>query len=140
MHTSHTSTHTSTHLGQSLDALLEGTLAPAEAVQARQHLEDCEHCTKEHARLAGAMAAAQALGKARAPMGFAARVLRRVRLQRHRQLRKIALDQRVPFEGVIVVLLAAAAAAVLVGYGVFSRSAAVAEHQPSTPASSPVAR
>jgi anti-sigma factor RsiW len=117
-----TATH---HLGEKLDALVEGTLAPAETAHARQHLEDCETCTKEHARLAGAVAAVQALGKAHAPMGFGARVLRRVRMQRHRQLRQIALEQRVPYEGVIVVILAAAAAAVLMGYGLYTRSAEV---------------
>lgn len=131
-----------THLGETLDGLLDGTLSTEAANAARAHLSACDDCSARFTKLSGAVAAVQGLGRARAPEGFGARVLKRVRSQRRAGLRRPGLDQKLPFEGVIVLILAAAAAAVLIGYGIhesaglFAKNAAAPKAE-ATPTARP---
>jgi anti-sigma factor RsiW len=113
-----TTTDTNAHLGERLQALLDRELPPGDEAAARAHLASCADCAGRHARLAGAMTAVAGLGRARAPMGFAARVLKRVRAQRRGHGLRASIDQKVHYEGGIIVLLAAAAAALILAYGV----------------------
>lgn len=128
------------HLGESLDLLVDGALAPAQAAAAKAHLDGCTDCTKAHARLCGAVAAARGLGPVRAPEGFAARVLKRVRSQRRAGLRRPGLDQKVPYEGGIIVILVAAAAALMVAYGVHTYGGVFAKNDVPAPRAPATAR
>jgi anti-sigma factor RsiW len=106
------------HLGPQLHALLDRELSPADESQARKHLDACPKCAAEHEKLSGAVAALQGLGRARAPEGFAGRVLKRMRGQRRGAPLRALSDNKLQFEGVIVVLIAAAAAAAILAYEV----------------------
>jgi hypothetical protein len=81
---------------------------------------------------------AQSLGSARAPSGFAARVLKRVRRDRRGVLSR-GLAQKVPYEGGIVLILASAAAALLLAYGLHSHGGLFAKNDgpPRAPAPAP---
>ncbi len=113
-----------------LTALVDGELSAAEAEALRAHLAGCPPCAAEHAKAKAASRALHGLGKARAPLGFGARVLKRVRRERHSLLRHDGLDQKVPFEGAIILFLVAAAAAVLVGYEIHARGGLFASNAP----------
>lgn len=113
----HVGTNTE-HLGERLHALLDRELTAHEESQAKAHLASCSKCAAEHAKLAGAMTSLAALGTARAPEGFASRVLKRARAQRKGYSLRTLSDQKLQFEGAIVVILAAALAAAIIAYEV----------------------
>lgn len=101
------------HLGERIFALIDHDLSPQDEASARSHLDECEDCAAEHQKIANAVGAVAALGRARAPEGFAARVIRRVRSDRRSSGLRALAEQKVPYEGVIILILAAAAAAVM---------------------------
>jgi anti-sigma factor RsiW len=105
------------HLGEQIYALIDRELTAQEEASARDHLAGCSACAAEHLRLARTVGLVNGLGHARAPEGFAARVLKRARALRRANGLRVLADHKVPYEGVIVVLLAAAAATLLLVYG-----------------------
>ncbi len=98
------------HLGWRLDALVEHELSADDEAVVRTHLAGCEGCAAEHRRLESTVGLVAGLGRVRAPEGFAARLLKRARSQRHGAGLRVLAEHKVPYEGVIVVLLVAAAA------------------------------
>ncbi len=118
------------HLGERMHLLLDRELSPQDEAAAHEHLEGCPTCTAEHAKLAGAVAALGSLGRARAPEGFAARVAKRVRAARRGHGLRPSVDQKVPYEGGIIILLAAAVTALIIGYELKSNSNPVAKNDP----------
>jgi anti-sigma factor RsiW len=108
----------SEHLGERLHALLDRELSAHDESTARAHLASCSKCAAEHARLASAVTALGAMGTARAPEGFAARVLKRARAQRKSYGLRSLSDQKLQFEGAIIVIIAAAVAAAIITYEV----------------------
>lgn len=117
------------HLGERLHALIDRELGPEDEAKARAHLAACETCRVTHAKLAGAVTAVAALGRSRASEGFAARVLKRVRAERRGFGLRATIDQKVPYEGSIIVLLAAAMAAALLAYGLTSDGGLLARNE-----------
>lgn len=122
------------HLGETLHALIDGELGPADEARAHAHLSDCAPCRGQHDRLAAAVTAVKGLGTARAPMGFAARVLRRVRLARRSGHLRPSPEHKVHYEGGIIVLLAAAGAAAVLAYGVASQGGGLFVRNDAPPA------
>jgi anti-sigma factor RsiW len=125
------------HLGERLHALLDRELSPQDEASARDHLADCESCAAEHRRLSRAVVGASALGRAHAPEGFAARVLKRVRQQRRVNGLRVFTEQKVPYEGAIILILAAAMAAALMLYSVHAGSRVLSHNEPPASAASP---
>ena len=111
------------HLGDRVHALLDGALSPEEAAIARAHLDACDACRFQHRRLSAAVGLVGALGPARAPEGFAARVLKRVRSQRRNSGLRPGPDQKLHYEGGIIILIVAASAALVVGWTVAHNAA-----------------
>lgn len=112
-------TQLGTHLGDRLHLFIEHDLAPAEEAEVLEHLSACGTCADEHARLEHTVAALRSVGRASAPVGFAARVLRRVRVARRRaHPLGQSLANKVPFEGGIIILIAAATAAAVLAWQV----------------------
>lgn len=104
------------HLGPALHALVERELSPGDEASARAHLAACAACSTEHARIESTLLTLRGYGRAAAPAGFAARVLRRVRTA-HRKSHPLAGAQyKMPYEGGILLLIVAAAAAAIVGW------------------------
>jgi len=104
------------HLGERIFSLIDRELSPQDEAAAQDHLSSCHDCAEEHRRLAGAIGLVGGMGRVRAPEGFAARVLRRMRTQRRTGGLHSLAEQKVPYEGVVIVLLAAAAAVLLMMY------------------------
>lgn len=127
----------SSHLGERLHALLDRELSPQDEASARDHLADCASCAAEHRKLARAVVSASALGRVHAPEGFAARVLKRVRQQRRTGGLRTLVEQKVPYEGVIILILAAAVAVALMLYSAHSASTVVAHNGSDRQAASP---
>ncbi len=112
----------SSHLGERLHLLLDRELSPQDEASARAHLADCESCAEEHRKLSRAVGSAAALGRVHAPEGFAARVMKRVRQHRRTGGLRVLAEQKVPYEGAIILILAAAVAAALMLYSAHSGS------------------
>lgn len=125
------------HSGERLRALIDRELSESDEAQVRAHLASCPECANEHARLSRVVAALGALGPARAPEGFAGRVLRRVQSQRRTFGRNAPLAHKVPFEGGIIVLLAAAAAAAVLAYGLAANGGLQAHNAPAASEAAP---
>lgn len=106
------------HLGDRVHALVGRELPPDDDAKARAHVAACDDCRRKYDRLAGAVGALGALGAARAPEGFASRVLRRVRADKRSAGLRPLVENKVHYEGSIIVILAAAAAAAVLAYGV----------------------
>lgn len=128
------------HLGEALHALLDGELGAADEADARAHLSACEPCRGEHAKLAAAVGTLHELGRARAPMGFASRVLRRVRMARRHGGLRPGPEHKVHYEGGIIVLLAAGGAAAILAYGVATQGGGLFARHDAAPASATAAR
>jgi anti-sigma factor RsiW len=107
---------TTGHLGERIFALIDHDLSPQDEASARHHLDECEDCAEEHRKIAGAVSAVAGLGRARAPEGFAARVMRRVRSERRTSGFNVLAEQKVPYEGVIILILAAAMTAAIFAF------------------------
>lgn len=127
------------HLGERIHALLDRELSPQDESAARAHLASCSKCSAEHAKLAGAVTALAAMGSARAPEGFATRVLKRMRSQKKGYPLRALSDQKIQFEGAIIVILAAAVAAAIIAYevkanwGLFAKNDAKSNASASAP-------
>lgn len=116
------------HLGERLHRLVERDLPPVEEAEAWAHLQSCEPCAAEHAKIARTVSMLKSVGRVTAPSGFATQVLRRARLNgpRGRPLGGL-LANKVPFEGGIIVLVAAAVAAAVIGWQATSARRLVTE-------------
>lgn len=117
------SIHPDAHLGDRLHLLVEHDLAPAQEAVARAHLAACDACALEHAQLEHTVQVLRTMGRQRAPAGFAARVLRRVRAGQRRASRLGGLAFKVPYEGAIIVLIAAAVATAVLAWQATERAA-----------------
>lgn len=124
------------HLGPALHALVERELSPDAEASARAHLASCSDCSAQHARLESTVRTLRGYGRAAAPAGFAARVLRRVR-SAQRKANPLSVEYKVPFEGGILLLIVAAAAAAIVGWQVVASTKYVASSKVPTPDSAP---
>ena len=121
------------HLGDRLHLLIEHDLPPAQEALARAHLDSCDACATEHARLEHTVQTLRAMGRRQAPMGFAARLLRRVRAGQRRSFLSGGLATRVPYEGTIIVLIAAAVAAAVLAWQATERATAPESPEVTTP-------
>jgi anti-sigma factor RsiW len=99
--------------------LLDAELPAWDEAALRTHLSDCARCQQGLARYQRAVELLREAPRARAPAGFATRVLRRVR-RRRRALREGPQGARffeqvsIPAEAAIPIVLAALIAAILV--------------------------
>lgn len=102
--------------------LLDAELPPDEAVLLRRHLSACAQCQRGFARYERTVELLRGAERVRAPVGFAAQVLKRVR-KRRRAAAGGAQGARffqlvsLPVEAAIPILLAAAVAAAVLLFG-----------------------
>lgn len=106
--------HSDSHLRERVYALLDHELSDEEEASARSHLDSCPDCAEEHRKLEQTVGIVARLGPARAPQGFAARVMRRMRMQRRSSGLRVRAEHKVPYEGAVIVIVIAAMAALLV--------------------------
>jgi anti-sigma factor RsiW len=98
--------------------LLDAELPAAEVQLLRRHLSDCPQCQQGFLRYERAVELLRDAKRARAPAGFAARVLQRVRKRRRNSVlgaqgARFFQHVSIPVEAAIPILLAAAVAAAL---------------------------
>lgn len=108
------------HLGARIHDLIDGELSDIEEQEARRHLASCIECRAEFVRLNRTLTLLHAQGRVRAPAGFTSHVVKRTRTTGRRRT-QLALGQKVPFEGVVILLIAAAAATAIIGWQVVVR-------------------